>query len=101
MPVDDGRFAYERRQKQRVMEITAVEILKDVLHAAKDQFVSISVANQVGKSSDEYFTVAEIVSLEIGPEKATLVVLNSLNDSHSQAVDVKLISGIKFNKYSI
>jgi len=81
------------------MEITAVEVLKDVLRAAKNQFVSISVANQAGKWSEEYFTVGQLVSLETGHESMTLVILNSLNNSRCEAVDVKLLFGIKFNKY--
>lgn len=81
------------------MNISVTENLKEVLKEAKDQFISISISNQPGKWSDQYFAITEIKEIKRAEENITLMVLSSVEDSHCVTIDINLISGIKFNKY--
>jgi len=73
--------------------------VKDVLSVAKTQFISISISNHSGKWSDQYFLIQDIKEVKQGSEKVTLLLLNSSKDSECLAIDIKLIFGIKLNKY--
>ena len=73
--------------------------MKDIFSVAKTQFISISISNHSGKWSDQYYLIHDIKEMKQGSEKITLLLLNSSNDSECIAIDVKLIHGIKFNKY--
>ncbi|HYF68787.1 MAG TPA: hypothetical protein VD884_11670 [Ohtaekwangia sp.] len=77
----------------------AREQIKDVLSEAKTQFISISISNQSGKWSDDYFLIQDIREFKKGGEKITLLLLKSSKDSECTVIDVTLIHGIKFNKY--
>jgi hypothetical protein len=87
-------------KKGGVMEISVTEDkIKDLLLEAKTQFVSFSISNSSGRWTDEYFQLHGISEFKHGDEELLVVLLRSPKNSESQAIDVRLIHGIKFNKY--
>src|SRR5690349_16209957 len=72
--------------------------LKNVLKDARNQNVSISIASKAGSWS-EYFHIDEIKDVVTERGVVTIMVLHSDQSPQHAMVDVRLISGVKFNKY--
>jgi len=74
-----------------------VDNIQEILATAKQQFADIAILNYSGEWSSQYFGISEVKEMNSG--STVLAVLVSLQDSHFEAMDVRLIRGLRFNKY--
>ena len=82
------------------MEISVnKDSINDLLREAKKQFINVSISNDSGRWSKEYYHLHQITRFKQGNEKVTIVLLCSPKDSECTAIDSRLIHGIKFDKY--
>ena len=75
------------------------EEIQEVLKQAKKQFISISISNDLGQWSEQFFALQEIREVKDGSEKITMLLLNSPKNSECTVINAQYIHGIKFNKY--
>lgn len=73
--------------------------MREVLNAAKSQFINVAICNDEGKWSNEYLSILDIKEFKTSAEKVLVLVLHSANDSRCVAVDASCVHGFKFNKY--
>jgi hypothetical protein len=73
--------------------------IRDLLMAAKTQFIDVAISDRAGEWSQQYYSVSDVKSVNRGDGGITVAVLTSVQDSRFLTVDTQSISGIKFNKY--
>jgi hypothetical protein len=76
-----------------------VNHLKNVLRDAKNQCASVAVRSRAGEWSNEYFQINEVKDVFTERGVITIMILQSEKDLRCALMDVRLIKGIRFNKY--
>jgi hypothetical protein len=76
-----------------------VNHLKNVLRDAKNQCASVAIRSRTGESSNEYFHINEVKDVFTERGVITIVILHSEKDLRCALMDVRLIKGLRFNKY--
>ena len=73
--------------------------MREVLTAAKSQFISIAICNKEGHWSEQFFDIHDIQEFKSGTGKVLVLVVSSSTNSGCMALDATYIRGLRFNKY--